>query len=35
VYIPKWVLLLPVVGVVALVWKELPALTRYLKIERM
>lgn len=34
-YIPKWVLLLPVAGIAALMWKEFPALTRYLKIERM
>ena len=34
-YVPKWVLLLPVVGAVALMWKEYPALVRYLKIERM
>ena len=34
-YIPKWVLLFPVAGAVALMWKEYPALVRYLKIERM
>jgi hypothetical protein len=34
----KWSLLLPaavVAAVAALVWKEIPALTRYLKIARM
>jgi hypothetical protein len=34
-YIPKWVLMLPVLAVAALAWKEYPALVRYLKIERM
>ncbi|CCG03930.1 secreted protein of unknown function [Blastococcus saxobsidens DD2] len=34
-YVPKWVLLLPVVAAVALMWKEFPALTRYIKITRM
>jgi hypothetical protein len=35
VYLPKWVLLLPVAVVGLLAWKELPALTRYFKIARM
>jgi hypothetical protein len=35
VYVPRWILLLPVVGVLAMMWKEFPALVRYLKIERM
>jgi hypothetical protein len=35
VYVPKWVLFLPVAAAAALVWKEFPALVRYLKIERM
>jgi hypothetical protein len=35
VYVSKWLLLLPVAVVGALVWKELPALTRYFKIARM
>ena len=35
VYMPKWVLLLPVVAVVAMLVKEYPALIRYIKIERM
>ena len=34
-YVPRWVLLLPVAAAVALLWKEYPALVRYLKIERM
>jgi hypothetical protein len=34
-YIPKWVLLLPVVAAVGLAWKEYPALVRYLNIERI
>lgn len=34
-YVPKWVLLVPVAVVVGLLWKEFPALIRYLKIERM
>jgi hypothetical protein len=34
-YVPKWVLLLPVAAAVGLMWKEYPALVRYLKIERM
>jgi hypothetical protein len=34
-YVPKWMLLLPVAVVVALSVKEFPALVRYFKIERM
>lgn len=34
-YVPKWVLLIPVLGIVALFAREYPALVRYLKIERM
>ena len=34
-YIPKWVLLIPVAAAVALMTKEFPALVRYIKIERM
>jgi len=35
VYVPKWVLMLPLAVGIALAWKEYPALVRYLKIERM
>ena len=34
-YIPKWLLMLPVVVLAALAWKEYPAMVRYLKIARM
>ncbi|SEK55137.1 hypothetical protein SAMN04515665_10314 [Blastococcus sp. DSM 46786] len=34
-YIPRWVLLFPLVVAVGLLWKEFPALVRYVKIERM
>lgn len=34
-YVPKWVLLVPVLAGVGLMWKEYPALVRYLKIQRM
>ena len=34
-YVPKWLLVLPVAVVAALAWKEFPALTRYFKIARM
>jgi hypothetical protein len=35
VYIPKWLLVLPIAALAAMAWKEYPALTRYLKIVRM
>jgi hypothetical protein len=35
VYVPKWVLALPVVAVALMAWKEFPAMVRYLKIARM
>jgi len=35
VYVPKWLLALPVVVLVAMAWKEYPALTRYFKIVSM
>ena len=34
-YVPKWVLLFPVVVVAVMAWREFPALTRYLKTVRM
>lgn len=34
-YVPKWLLLLPVVVGGLLAWKEYPALSRYLKTTRM
>ena len=34
-YVPKWVLLIPVAAAAALAWTEFPALVRYLKIVRM
>jgi len=35
VYVPKWIFALPVAVAVGLLWKEFPALVRYVKIERM
>ena len=34
-YIPKWMLLIPVVVAAVISWKEYPAVVRYLKIARM
>jgi hypothetical protein len=35
VYVPKWVLALPVIAVALMAGKEFPALIRYVKIARM
>jgi hypothetical protein len=35
VYVPKWMLLLPIVAAAALAWKEIPAMVRYVKCRQM